>query len=97
MQISRLPQPLVRREHGMLKDHVIVIQEAGTQPLALCINASFAGYLAGMMAELVESPQAIATLERRLGNQALMPESRTIFRDMVRTARRRQSELAAVM
>ena len=93
MQISRLPQPLVRREHGMLKDHVIVIDEGGPQPLALRCNASFAGYMAGMMAELVQSQAAVSRLEARLSAEGLMPESRTIFRDMVRTARKRQGQL----
>ncbi|HEU5318968.1 MAG TPA: hypothetical protein VFX49_22855 [Chloroflexota bacterium] len=92
MQISRLPQPLVKHEHGMLKDHVVVINEDGVQPLAWRVNASFAGFLAGAMADLVESPAAIELLERRLGADRLMPESQTLFRDMVRTARRK-SEL----
>lgn len=96
MQISRLPQPLVRREHGMLKDHVIVIEESGAQPLALRVNAAFAGYLAGMMSELSESPEAVARLEARLqqrsGTDGLMPESQTLFRDLLRTVRRRQSQ-----
>lgn len=94
MQISRLPQPLVRHEHGMLKDHVIVIDEAGAQPLALRVNAAFAGYLAGMMSELAQSPEAVARLESRLrarsGAEALMPESQTLFNDLVKTVRRRQ-------
>jgi hypothetical protein len=89
MQISRLPQPLVKHEHGMLKDHVVVINEDGAEPLAWRVNASFAGFLAGAMAELVDSPAAIALLERRLEADRLMPESKTLFRDMVKTARRR--------
>ncbi|CAA9283146.1 MAG: hypothetical protein AVDCRST_MAG77-4041 [uncultured Chloroflexi bacterium] len=93
MQISRLPKPLVRRELGMLKDHVVVIEEGVEQPLALRVNASFAGYLAGMMAELVESPAAVESLAQRLSDTRLMPEARTIFRDMVCTARRRQGTL----
>jgi hypothetical protein len=93
MQISRLPNPLVRRERGMLKDHVVVLDEGVEHPLALRVTASFAGYLAGMMAELVDSPAAVESLERRLDDARLMPESRTIFRDMVRTARRRRAEL----
>jgi hypothetical protein len=97
MQISRLPAPLVKREHGMLKDHVVVIDEDGIQPLAWRINATFAGYLAGMMVELIESPEAVERLEARVTDQRLMPESRTLFRDMVRTARRRQSEAARVV
>jgi hypothetical protein len=91
MQISRLPASLVRREHGMVKDHVVVLNESNPQPLAWRINASFAGYLAGMMVELIESPEAVSYLERRLEDPALMPESRLLFVDMVRTARHRQS------
>ena len=89
MQISRLPQPLVKHEHGMLKDHVVVINEDGAEPLAWRVNASFAGFLAGAMAELVDSPAAIVLLERRLEADRLMPESKTLFRDMVKTARRK--------
>jgi hypothetical protein len=96
MQISRLPAPLVKREHGMLKDHVVVIDEDGVQPLAWRINAAFAGYLAGMMVELIDSPEAVARLEERVTDDSLMPESRTLFQDMVRTARRRQMESARV-
>jgi hypothetical protein len=96
MQISRLPTPLVKREHGMLKDHVVVIDEDGVQPLAWRINASFAGYLAGMMVELFDSPEAVERLEARVTDHSLMPESRTLFKDMVRTARRRHSEISAV-
>jgi hypothetical protein len=95
MQITRLPQPLIRREHGMLKDHVIVIDEHGVQPLAWRVNAAFAGYVAGKMAELVASPESVARLEQRLLRDSLLPESRALFADMVRTARRRQSELPA--
>ncbi|HEV2125755.1 MAG TPA: hypothetical protein VGW38_23620 [Chloroflexota bacterium] len=90
MQITRLPISLVRREHGMTKDHVVVLNEDGTQPMAWRVNASFAGYLAGMMAELIGSPEAVAHLERRIEEEVLMPESRILFRDMVRTARQRQ-------
>lgn len=93
MQISRLPPPLVRHEHGLLKDHVVVINEDGAQPLAWRVNAVFAGYLAGAMAELSGSPEAVEVLERRLAGNKLMPESATLFRDMVRTARRRQAAL----
>lgn len=94
MQISRLPPPLVRHEHGLLKDHVVVINEDGAQPLAWRVNAAFAGYLAGAMAELSGSVEAVEVLERRLAGGRLMPESATLFRDMVRTARRRQAALA---
>ena len=92
MRITRLPAALVRREHGMVKDHVVLLDEDRAQPLAWRVNASFAGYLAGQMASLVESPAAVSHLERRLQNPALMPEARTLFRDMVRTARRRQRQ-----
>jgi hypothetical protein len=93
MHIARLPKPLVRREHGMLKDHVVLLDEEGPEPLAWRVSANFAGYLAGMMAALVVSPAAVARLEARLQNEALMPESRALFQDMVRTARRRQRDL----
>jgi hypothetical protein len=45
------------------------------------------------MAALVESPEAVARLEARLADGALLPESRILFTDMVRTARRRQQKL----
>jgi hypothetical protein len=95
MHISRLPQPLVRHEHGMLKDHVVVINEDCAQPLAWRVNASFAGYLAGAMAELMGSPLAVQVLERRLEREQLMPEARTLFSDMLRTVRRKQEALTS--
>jgi hypothetical protein len=93
MRITRLPRSLVRREHGMVKDHVVLLNEDSATPLAWRVNASFAGYLAGKMAALVNSPEAVSDLERRLGDADLMPEARALFRDMVRTARRRQEDL----
>jgi len=93
MQISRLPPPLVRHEHGLLKDHVVVINEDGAEPLAWRVNASFAGYLAGAVAEISVSPEGAELLERRIHEGGLMPETRTLIQDMARTARRR---LAAV-
>lgn len=93
MNITRLPKPLVRREHGMVKDHVVILNEQGEQPLAWRVNGTFAGYLAGKMAALVDSPTAVDQLERRLQDPTLMPEARTLFQDMVRTARRRMNEL----
>jgi hypothetical protein len=92
MNISRLPKPLVRREHGMLKDHVVLLDEDGAEPLAWRVNGSFAGYLAGKMAELVRSPEAVARLEARLVDESLTLEARALFRDMIRTARRRQRD-----
>lgn len=97
MQISRLPKPLVRHEHGMLKDHVVVMEDEDARRVAWRINASFAGYLAGKMAELVSCPEAVSRLEDRLAQDGLMPESRTLFRDMVRTARRRQDRVQAAV
>ena len=93
MRITRLPRSLVRREHGMVKDHVVLLNEDSASPLAWRVNASFAGYLAGKMAALVASPDAVRDLERRLGDANLMPEARALFSDMVRTARRRQEDL----
>jgi hypothetical protein len=93
MRIARLPKSLVRREHGMVKDHVVLLNEDSAEPLAWRVNASFAGYLAGKMAALIESPQAVDDLERRLERGGLMPEARALFEDMVRTARRRQQDL----
>ena len=93
MNIVRLPKSLVRREHGMVKDHVVLLDEEGAAPLAWRVNGSFAGYLAGKMAALVESPEAVARLEARIDQGELMPETRILFGDMVRTARRRQQKL----
>jgi hypothetical protein len=93
MNIVRLPKSLVRREHGMVKDHVVLLDEDGASPLAWRVSGSFAGYLAGKMAALVESPEAVARLETRIGQGELMPETRILFDDMVRTARRRQQKL----
>src|SRR5918912_3831434 len=67
MRITRLPRSLVRREHGMVKDHVILLNEDSATPLAWRVNASFAGYLAGKMAALVSDPGAVCELERRGG------------------------------
>ena len=93
MRITRLPKSLVRREHGMVKDHVVLLNEDSATPLAWRVNASFAGYLAGKMATLVSSPEAVTDLEERLSAADLMPEARALFRDMVRTARRRQEDV----
>ena len=93
MRITRLPKSLVRREHGMVKDHVVLLNEDTANPLAWRVNASFAGYLAGKMASLMDDPRAVAELERRLESDTLMPEAQALFRDMIRTARRRQEDL----
>jgi hypothetical protein len=93
MNIVRLPRPLVRREHGMLKDFVVLLDEDGPRPLAWRVNGTFAGYLAGKMAALVNSPEAVTRLEARLRDESLMPETRLLCRDMARTARRRQQHL----
>ena len=95
MQISRLPQALVRDEHGMVKDHVVVVNEEGAQPLALRVSGSFAGYLAGALAELSAVPGAVELLERKLAQGRLMAETRTLCDDMVRTVRRKQEALAS--
>jgi len=77
----------------MVKDHVVLLNEDSATPLAWRVNASFAGYLAGKMATLVSDPEAVHDLERRLDGCDLMQEARALFRDMVRTARRRQEDL----
>lgn len=92
MRITRLPKSLVRREHGMVKDHVVLLNEDTANPLAWRINASFAGYLAGKMASLMDDPRAVRELERRLETDTLMPEAQALFRDMIRTAKRRQED-----
>jgi hypothetical protein len=95
MQISRLPQALVRAEHGMVKDHVVVVNEEGAQPLALRVSGAFAGYLAGALAELSAVPGAVEILERKLAKAGLMAETRTLCGDMARTVRRKQGALAS--
>ncbi len=89
MRIARLPNALVRREHGILKDHVVIIDEDRPTPLAWRVNASFAGYLAGQMATLAESPEAVRLLAARVAAGSLASEARLLFADMVRSARRR--------
>ena len=95
MQISRLPMALVRDEHGMVKDHVVVVNEDGGQPLALRVSGAFAGYLAGALAELSSVPGAAEALERRLQAAGLMNETKTLMKDVVRTVKRRQATLAS--
>jgi hypothetical protein len=95
MRITRLPTSLVRREHGMVKDHVVLLDEDTRRPLAWRVNASFAGYLAGKMARLVDSPDAVGRLEAYLEDPRLLPEARLLLRDMARTARRRQAVRAS--
>ncbi|MGH2352296.1 MAG: hypothetical protein ACRDJN_11870 [Chloroflexota bacterium] len=68
-----------------------MLDEDTGRPLAWRVNASFAGYLAGKMASLVESPEAVRRVEERLAEDTLLSEARTLLGDMVRTARRRQS------
>lgn len=95
MQISRLPQALVRDEHGMRKDHVVVVNEEGERPLALRVNGAFAGYLAGALSDLATMPGAAELLERRLAQAGLMDETKTVVRDVMRTVRRKQAALAS--
>lgn len=91
MRIARLPESLVRYEDGLVKDYVVLLDEDRTVPLAWRVNGSFAGYLAGQMAALVESPEAVTVLERKLQESvSLTAEARMLFQDMVRTARRLQ-------
>ena len=89
MRITRLPKSLVRREHGIVKDHVVLLEEDTRRPLAWRVNASFAGYLAGKMATLLDSPDALQRLESRLADERLLPEARVILQDMARSARQR--------
>jgi hypothetical protein len=91
MRITRLPKSLVRHEHGIVKDHVVLLDEDTRRPLAWRVNASFAGYLAGKMAALVDSPEALSRLEARLAGGQLQPEARVILHDMARTARQKQT------
>ncbi len=94
MRITRLPHSLVRREHGMVKDFVVLLDEDTPQPLVWRVNARFAGYLAGQMATLVESPVAVRRIEARLAQAHLLPEARLLLGDMARTARRRQEQVS---
>jgi hypothetical protein len=91
MRITRLPKSLVRQEHGIVKDHVVLLDEDTRRPLAWRVNASFAGYLAGKMAALVDSPEALQRLEARLADGQLLPEARIILQDMARTAKQKQA------
>ncbi|HEX2325830.1 MAG TPA: hypothetical protein VHQ00_10575 [Chloroflexota bacterium] len=91
MRITRLPKSLVRREHGIVKDHVVLLDEDTRRPLAWRVNASFAVYLAGKMATLVDSPESLERLESRLAGGRLLPDARVILQDMARTARRQQA------
>lgn len=93
MQLTRLPRALIRREHGMVKDHLVILNEDAAERLVWYVNASFAGYLAGKMAELVDDAGAIQRLEARLQRGGLTEEAQALFADMVRTARRRRNEL----
>ncbi|HVG96147.1 MAG TPA: hypothetical protein VNK05_04575 [Chloroflexota bacterium] len=95
MRITRLPKSLVRREHGIVKDHVVLLDEDTRRPLAWRVNASFAGYLAGKMATLVDSPESLERLESRLAGGRLLPDARVILQDMARTARQRQGVRAS--
>lgn len=95
MQISRLPQALVRDEHGMRKDHVVVVNEEGEQPLALRVSGAFAGYLAGALSDLATLPGAAEILERRLTAAGLTDETRMLVRDVARTVKRKQEALAS--
>lgn len=88
-KISRLPKELVRRENGIVKDHMVIFRsERDDIPITWRVGGTFAGYLAGKMAHLVDNPQAIDDLEARLQDSNLMVESRVLFRAMVDAARR---------
>ena len=88
-KITRLPPSLVRREHGVVKDHVVYFHAGDeTMQFAWRIPDTFAGYLAGKMAGLVSNPQLIDGLEQRLNDPDLTPEAQVLFTAMVKTARR---------
>ncbi len=95
MRISRLPAPLVRQQGGVTKDWVVLLDEDRPTPLAWRVHARFAGYLIGRVATLIHDPQALATLEARLASKSFSPEARTLFADVLRTARDYQTRLRA--
>jgi hypothetical protein len=92
MTIRRLPPNLIRVEGVHIKDHVVVIDNDTAHPLALRVNGRFAVYLTNQIAELSASPSEVYMLERRLERPGLTPESRRIFENLIRTARRLQEQ-----
>lgn len=95
MRITRLPAPLVRTQGGVTKDWVVLLDEGRPVPLAWRVHARFAGYLIGRVATLIHDPQALATLEIRLAGEDFSPEARTLFADVIRTAREHRAKLGA--
>lgn len=89
MRISRLPAPLVRQQGGVTKDWVVLLDEDQPRPVAWRVHARFAGYLIGRLATLIDDPSALATLENRLDGEHFTMEARTLFSDIIRTARAR--------
>jgi len=87
MRISRLPAPLVRQQGGVTKDWVVLLDEDQPRPVAWRVHARFAGYLIGRLATLIDDPSALATLENRLDGEHFTMEARTLFSDIIRTAR----------
>ncbi len=95
MRISRLPAPLIRHQGGVTKDWVVLLDEDRPTPLAWRVHARFAGYLIGRIATLIHDAQALATLEIRLAGEDFSPEARTLFADVLRTARVQREKLRA--
>jgi hypothetical protein len=95
MRISRLPAPLVRQHGGVTKDWVVLLDEDRPTPLAWRVHARFAGYLIGRIATLIHDAQALATLEIRLAGEEFSPEARTLFADVLRTARVQREKFRA--
>ncbi|MBU6286934.1 MAG: hypothetical protein ACKO2D_03490 [Chloroflexota bacterium] len=93
MRISRLPAPLIRQQGGVTKDWVVLLDEDRPTPLAWRVHARFAGYLVGRIATLIHDAQALATLEIRLAGEEFSPEARTLFADVLRTARTQREKL----
>jgi hypothetical protein len=90
-----LPAPLIRHQRGVTKDWIILIDEDRPTPLAWRVHARFAGYLIGRIATLIHDAQALATLEIRLASEEFSPEARTLFADVLRTARAQREKLRA--
>lgn len=94
--ITRLPNNLTRRESGLLKDHVVLLSLDGVHTQALRVDGTYAGYLAGVMAELASSPAKTAILERRLiEDKNISPDTRTLLHAMLRQAQSMQEAQAS--
>lgn len=87
MRIARLPAPLVRDQGGVIKDWAVLVDEDGPHPVTWRVHARFAGYLVGRIAALIHDAEALTALEVRLASDGFSREARTLFEDIVRTAR----------